>query len=243
MRELPPLGIHLQGVSKVFGRQLALAQIDLDIPQGSYVAMMGANGAGKSTLLKIVAGLATPTRGTVTVAGVQMQKAGPRLRALVGYVAHESMLYADLSARENLRFTAKLFGIADRDAAVARAAERLAVTTFLDKPVRALSRGMRQRVTLARALLNDPAVILLDEPYTGLDEAAAASLAELLDELATPERVVMVTLHDVARALSGPERLIAISGGRVVMDRPLHDRSGDDVAETYLSLLRAEAGR
>lgn len=243
MRELPPLGIRLTGVTKAFGRQLALANVDLDVPQGSYVAVMGANGAGKSTMLKIIAGLAAPTRGSVTIAGVEMQKAGPGLRALVGFVSHETMLYGDLSARENLRFTAKLFGIADPARAVEETAERMAINTFLSKPVRALSRGMRQRVTLARALLNDPAVILLDEPYTGLDEAAAASLSELLEELATPERVVMVTLHDVARALSGPQRLIAISGGRVVLDRPLHDRGTDDVAETYLSLLRSEAAR
>ncbi|MGE5225499.1 MAG: ATP-binding cassette domain-containing protein, partial [Planctomycetaceae bacterium] len=85
MRALPPLGIHLQGVTKVFGRQLALGGIDLDVPQGSYVALMGANGAGKTTLLKIVAGLSVPTRGTVTIAGVQMHKAGPALRAMVGY--------------------------------------------------------------------------------------------------------------------------------------------------------------
>jgi heme exporter protein A len=240
MPELPPLGIRLQGVSKAFGRQLALAQVDLDVAPGSYVAVMGANGAGKTTMLKIISGLAAPTRGSVTIAGVEMRKAGPALRAKVGYVSHETMLYADLTGRENLKFHAKLLG-AGTDA-IDRCAERLAITSFLDKPVRALSRGMRQRVALARALLHDPAVMLFDEPYTGLDEAAAASLAELLDELATPERVVMVTLHDVARALSGPQRLIALSGGRVVMDRPIHDRT-DDVAGTYLALLRAEAGR
>jgi heme exporter protein A len=242
MRELPPLGIHLQGVTKVFGRQLALAGIDLDVPQGSYVALMGANGAGKTTLLKIVAGLSVPTRGSVTIAGVRMHEAGPALRAMVGYVSHETMLYGDLSAYENLLFTAKLFGVADPKAAIAEQAERLAITGFLRKPVRALSRGMRQRVTLARSLLHHPAVILLDEPYTGLDEAAASSLSELLEGLATPERVVVVTLHDVARALMGPQRLIALSCGRVLMDRPLHDRT-EDVADTYLELLRGEAVR
>jgi ABC-type multidrug transport system ATPase subunit len=116
------------------------------------------------------------------------------------------------------------------------------VQRVLDRPVRILSRGTRQRVALARALLHDPAVILLDEPYTGLDEAAALSLSALLEELNTSERVVLVTLHDVARAISGPERLIVLSAGRIVLDAPTHER-GEDVAETYLELLRSEARR
>jgi len=241
--DLPPeVGIRIKGLTKAFGRQLALADVDLEVPAGSYVAVMGANGAGKTTLLKVIAGLAAPTKGSVTIAGIEMKKAGPRLRALVGFVSHETMLYADLTTRENLAFHARLFGLDRPEEAVARAAERLAVGHVLDRPVRNLSRGTRQRVALTRALLHDPAVILLDEPYTGLDEAAAASLSELLDELATSERVIMVTLHDVARALSGPERLVALSNGRVVLDRPIHEQA-EDIAETYLALLRSEARR
>jgi heme exporter protein A len=238
----PELGIRLRGVTKTFGATVALRAIDLDVPAGSYVALMGANGAGKSTLLKIVAGLAVPTRGTVTIAGVEMRRAGPRLRAQVGVVAHESMLYPDLSARENLGFHAKLFGVADAATAIAETAELLGVDHVLDRPVRALSRGTKQRVALTRALLHRPSVILLDEPYTGLDEAAAAALSSLLEDLATPERVVLVTVHDVARAISGPRRLIVLSDGRIVLDAPTDARE-TDVADTYLRLLRAEAVR
>jgi heme exporter protein A len=238
----PALGIRLEGVTKAFGAQLALAGVDLEVPQGSHVAVMGANGAGKTTMLKIIAGIAAPTNGSVTIAGIEMQKAGPKLRAQVGFVSHETMLYADLTTRENLRFHAKLFGLRDVKGAVERAVERLDVAHVLDKPVRALSRGTRQRVALARALLHDPSVILLDEPYTGLDEAAAIALSELLEELATPERVIMLTLHDVVRAMAGPRRLLVLSGGRIALDEPLDGRA-DDVAETYLELLRAEARR
>jgi heme exporter protein A len=171
-----------------------------------------------------------------------MRRAGPKLRALVGFVSHETMLYADLTTGENLRFHAKLFGLADPAAAASIAAERLDVAHVLDKPVRALSRGTKQRVALARALVHDPAVILLDEPYTGLDEAAAASLSELLETLATPERVVMLTLHDVSRAMAGPRRLLVLSDGRVALDESL-DGQVTDVAETYMHLLRSEARR
>ncbi len=242
MERPPELGIRLDGVSKAFGAQAALVDVDLDVPQGSYVAVMGANGAGKTTLLKVVAGLAVPTEGSVTIAGIEMKKAGPKLRALVGFVSHESMLYPDLSARENLTFHARLFGLDRPREAVERTARLLAVERVLDRPVRALSRGTRQRVAVARALLHDPSVILFDEPYTGLDEAAAVSLSELLEGFHTPERVLMVTLHDVARALSGPERLVVLSAGRVVLDAPVRDQR-EDVAETYLSLLRSEAQR
>jgi heme exporter protein A len=238
----PELGIRLQGVTKAFGAQRALADVDLEVPQGSYVAVMGANGAGKTTLLKVISGLAAPTGGSVTIAGIEMRKAGPRLRAQVGFVSHETMLYADLTTRENLRFHAKLFGLPRPKDAAELAADRLDVAHVLDKPVRALSRGTRQRVALARALIHDPAVILLDEPYTGLDEGAAASLSELLEALATPERIVMLTLHDVVRALSGPRRLLVLSSGRVALDEPA-DGSTDAMASTYLELLRSEARR
>lgn len=239
MPDLPPLGIRLEGVAKAFGRQVALRAVDLDVAPGSYVALMGANGAGKSTMLKVIAGLVTPTRGAVTVGGVDMRRAGPRLRGMVGYVSHETMLYADLSGRENLSFHAKLHGLGRGTDAIDRVAQRFGIGSYLDTPVRSLSRGMRQRVALARALLHDPRVVLLDEPFTGLDEAAAIGLTETLEELATPERVLMVTLHDVARAMSGPQRLVALAAGRIVMDRPLRE-ADDDVAASYLELLRAE---
>jgi ABC-type multidrug transport system ATPase subunit len=152
------------------------------------------------------------------------------------------MLYPDLTARENLRFHARLFGVRDARPAIEEMADRLGIRRVLDRSVRALSRGTKQRVALARALLHDPSVLLLDEPYTGLDEAAAASLSELLEELATPDRVLIVTLHDVARAISGPRRLVVLSDGRVVLDAPTDEREAD-VADTYLQLLRAEATR
>lgn len=241
MDTAPALGISLRGVTKAFGAQVALDRVDLEVPQGSFVAVMGANGAGKTTLLKTIAGIAVPTAGSVRIAGVEMRTAGPRLRALIGVVSHETMLYADLTAAENLRFHAKLFGLRHPREAVERAGERLGITPVLDRPVRALSRGTRQRVALARALLHDPKILLLDEPYTGLDEAAAATLSELLEELATPERTLVVTLHDVVRAMAGPRRLVVLSAGRVALDTPIDGRS--DIAEAYLGLLREEARR
>ena len=239
MSTLPDLGIELRGVRKSFGSQHALAGVDLTIAQGSYVAVMGPNGAGKTTMLKIIGGLSAPTSGSVKVAGVEMRKAGPGLRRLVGFVSHESMLYHDLSAKENLLFNAKLFGVADPEHVVTEWAERLNVAKHLRKPVRALSRGTRQRVAVARALLHDPHVLIMDEPYTGLDEVAATQLADLLSDLHTPDRTLVITVHEVFRALTGPERLVAMASGKVAMDRPI-EGDEEDVATAYRALLHAE---
>ena len=241
MSQLPDLGIELNGVRKSFGSQHALAGVDLTISQGSYVAVMGPNGAGKTTMLKIIAGLSAPTSGSVRIAGIEMRKAGPGLRRLVGFVSHESMLYHDLSARENLIFNAKLFGVSDPEAVVATWAERLNLVKHLRKPVRALSRGTRQRVAVARALLHDPHVLIMDEPYTGLDEVAAAQLADLLAGLHTPDRTLVVTVHEVFRALTGPERLVAMASGKIAMDRPI-EGDEEEVASAYRALLHAELG-
>jgi heme ABC exporter ATP-binding subunit CcmA len=233
--------IRLDAVSKLYEGRRALDRIDLDVAQASFVAVMGGNGAGKTTLLRVIAGLSSPTFGTVTVAGVDVRRAGPGLRSLIGYVAHETMLYGDLTAAENLRFHARLFGLRDPDRAVREAAERVDVAHALDRTVRTLSRGTRQRVALARAFVHEPWILLLDEPYTGLDEAASDALRAILADLAAEGRTILVALHEVDRALSGPERLLVLDGGRVALDRPIGD--GSDVDATYRTLLHAGAGR
>ena len=235
----PALGIRLDALEKRFGARPALAGIDLEVPPGSYVAVMGANGAGKTTLLRAIVGLIAPTAGRVSIGGIDMRRAGPRLRAQIGFVGHDSMLYPDLTAGENLRFHARLFGVADPDDAAREVAALLDVGHVLDRPVRTLSRGSTQRVALARALVHRPRVLLLDEPYTGLDEVAALGFAGILDQLHRPDRVLIVALHDVSRALGGPERLVVLSHGRVALDESMRDSVGD-LAEEYLRLLRPE---
>ena len=213
--------IVLSGVARTYGPLIALDGVDLTVPAGSSVALMGANGAGKTTLLRLVAGLCTPTAGTVTIAGVDRREAGGRLRAMLGYVGHESMLYGDLTVRENLTFHADLHEL-DR-AAVARAAARFDVTHVLDRPARELSRGNTQRAALARALLHEPAVVLLDEPFTGLDLASSERLATILAELHARGHTVLLTVHDAAHATLA-ERLLVLEAGRVVVDAMPGDR-------------------
>ncbi len=226
--------IVLTGVARTFGPLIALDRVDLTVPAGASVALMGANGAGKTTLLRLVAGLSTPTEGAITIAGVDRREAGGRLRAMLGYVGHESMLYGDLTVRENLAFHAVLHEL-DRDA-VTRAAVRFDVTHVLDRPARELSRGNTQRAALARALLHEPAVVLLDEPFTGLDLASSERLTSILTDLHARGHTLLLTVHDASHATLA-ERLLVLDAGRVVIDAVPRDR------EQVETLLRTATGR
>jgi heme exporter protein CcmB len=208
-------------VSKTFGRHKVLRHVDLTIPAGSFVALMGANGAGKTTLLRLAAGLATPTRGEVTVAGVDLRKAGPGLRRMIGFVSHDGLNYADLTGRQNLLFHARLFGVAEPEARIEELADALDLRRVLDRPAGVLSRGNKQRLTLARALLHGPDILLLDEPFTGLDEASAARLVTVLRQLHAEGRTIVMTVHEKSRALEGPTRLVVIGDHGIAVDQPL----------------------
>jgi len=146
-----PSDLEFHGVTKTFGRNRVLRGLDLSVPAGSFLALMGANGAGKTTLLRIGAGLAQPTAGSVTLAGVDLRKAGPGLRRMIGWVSHESLLYPDLTGRANLTFHARLFGVENPAERIAALSGVLDLGRILDRPAGELSRGNRQRLTLARA--------------------------------------------------------------------------------------------
>jgi heme exporter protein A len=214
-----PSRLVIDGVAKEFGWTPVLKGVSLTIEEGEYVALMGSNGAGKTTLLRMVAGLSAPTSGSVSIAGVDMRRAGPGLRRRVGFVSHESLLYPDLTGRENLMFQATLFGIADPERVVKVMSELLDLDPILDRPAGVLSRGNRQRLTLARALMYGPRILLLDEPFTGLDEESAVRLLAILDQLVATGHTVIMTTHDRLVAESGPRRLVVLADGRVSVDR------------------------
>ncbi|HEU4867985.1 MAG TPA: ABC transporter ATP-binding protein [Actinomycetota bacterium] len=199
--------IVLDGVSKKFGRVRALSNLTLEIEEGATVALLGANGSGKSTLLKIAAGLLKPTSGTVTLAG----RAPRNAKAQIGYLGHEPFLYRYLSAPENLQFYADLYRV-DR-AKVPGLLEQVGLEHKGSALVRTFSRGESQRLGLARALLHDPDILLLDEPFSGLDEASAGGLPALISR---PGRTTLLTTHDRAKAMQIAGRLVDLDGGRLV---------------------------
>ena len=206
--------VEADGLFKRFGPLLALAGVDLQVPAASVLAVVGPNGAGKTTLLRILAGLARPTRGSVRVG----PRAGERgsARGRVGYIGHASFLYPALSARENLLFAARLYGVADP---ALRARELLAeqeLESVAEQPAGAFSRGLAQRLAIARGLVHDPPVVLLDEPFTGLDPGSADRLAERIRGLRAGGRALVLVTHDLAQAAALADRAIVLMRGRVV---------------------------
>lgn len=215
----PPL-ISVHTLYKRYGRKSVLKGIDLAVGAGQVMALLGANGAGKSTLLRLVAGLARPTSGEITLGGVSLKKAGTELRRYIGVVSHQPLLYDNLSGYENLAFFARLYDIEDpvpRIEAVLRAVELWAPRREL---VRTYSRGMVQRLAIARAILHDPPVLLLDEPDTGLDQNSAEMLHGLITRLGAANRAVLLTTHNLERALAWADSLCILVGGRIVFAAP-----------------------
>jgi heme exporter protein A len=207
------------GIERSFGNARILRGVDLAVEPGSLHLVLGPNGAGKTTLLRILAGLTRPSAGSVLLEGGSLRDS-PGLRRRIGLLSHQSFLYDDLSPVENLEFAAGLYDLPSPRDAARRAIDSVGLTARMHDPVRRLSRGMVQRVAIARALLHEPAVLLLDEPFTGLDPRAAERLVELLSaRLAADCGVVLVT-HSPADAWSIATRVSLLVRGKWVIDEP-----------------------
>jgi heme exporter protein A len=207
--------VDVVGLGRRFGRRIAVRDVSFSVRAGDCLALFGPNGAGKTTLLRVLAGLLRPTSGSARVAGVELP-GGAAARAVVGLISHQSMLYSALTALENVEFAAKLYGVnAPRDAAL-RALERMRVSDRADSPVRSLSRGLQQRVSIARAMVHDPRVVLLDEPYTGLDEAGAAALTDALHTLKCEGASLVLVTHHLGEGLAIASHTAIMRDGRFV---------------------------
>ena len=227
-------GLEAEGLVRTFGVLRAVDGISFRLDPGELLTVFGPNGAGKTTLLRMLAGTLRPTAGDVRVAGQPADIAEREWRSRVGVVSHQSLLYGQLSVEENLGFYGRLFGLKDL---CDRVQERLSAGGLTDRaatPVRNLSRGLKQRVALARALLHDPEVVLLDEPYTGLDAHAAAALRGQLASLKDGQRTVVLVTHNLGPGLEMADRVAIQFRGRFVS---LVDR-GDWGAEGFESFYR-----
>ena len=215
--------IQVRELAKSFGPRTALAGVSLEIPAGQSVTLVGPNGAGKTTLLRILATLTRPTSGTVRIAGLDPARAGEEVRRKIGFLSHRTLLYSDLTAGQNLGFYARMYHLSDGPARVAALLERVGLTARRDDLVGTFSRGMQQRLAVARAVLHRPTVLLLDEPYTGLDLQAAQALTDLLTELAGEGRTILLTTHNLERGLAVGQRVVVLNRGRIVRDEPRED--------------------
>ncbi len=225
--------VAIRDVSRFYGRRRALSHVSLVCRVGEITGLLGPNGAGKSTLLSILATLITPSAGEVRYGVHRAEEAGPALRGRLGLLAHDLHLYPELTARENLEFFARLYGLADVRARVTRALQRAALQDRGDDLVTSFSRGMRQRLALERALLHDPRLLLLDEPFTGLDDASAAALVARLRELRAEGRIVVVATHDLDVAEGLLDRAAVLREGRLLAI----DESHGPLRERYRSYV------
>ncbi|HEX6964939.1 MAG TPA: heme ABC exporter ATP-binding protein CcmA [Gemmatimonadaceae bacterium] len=228
--------IEVRGLTRAFGARRAVDGIDFALETGDCLALFGPNGAGKTTLLRMLAGLLKPTSGTARIGGVTLP-GGAAVRAAVGIISHEHMLYDALTARENVEFTARLYGVRDpRDAAL-RALERMRMLDRADTLVRALSRGLKQRVSIARAMVHGPQVVLLDEPFTGLDAAGAAALTAMLCELKRDGAALILVTHNLSEGLELATHAAIMRDGRFVRYEPCAMLDAVEYAVSYRELV------
>ena len=218
----PPVrpALELRDVSKYFGDLAAVNTVRLRIEPGDSVLLYGPNGAGKTTLLRMLAMLVRPTEGHVFHNGQDVHANLVAAKSAIGFVSHSTFLYGELTARENLKFTGRLFGLSQLPQRIAAVLELFHLQDHADVHVRDLSRGYQQRVSLARAFLHDPTFLLLDEPFTGLDAASTGILQDLLRRLPEQGKALVFSTHDFAQGAAIARRLVALERGRVHYDGP-----------------------
>ena len=196
----PPI-VEVAELTRAFGSRLAVGGVTFSMAVGECLALFGPNGAGKTTLLRVLAGLLKPTSGSARISGIPLP-GGSLARARVGLISHHTMLYDALSPRENVSFAARLYGIRQPRTRVDDALQRMSMLERADTPVRSLSRGMQQRVSIARAMVHSPQIVLADEPYSGLDDSGARALTALLRELLSAGTSIIIVTHNLLEGLS-----------------------------------------
>jgi heme exporter protein A len=210
--------IRIEHLTRRYGERDALADVTTALARGETLTVLGRNGAGKTTLLRVLATLLFPHGGLVAVLGLELPREAHALRPRIGMLGHETLLYRDLSARENLAFYARLYEVPERDARIAELLETTGMARRAEEPVRNLSRGMAQRVAVCRTVLHRPELLLLDEPHAHLDPEAAALVEPLIGRSSGTTRVLVS--HDVERAVTEADRVLGLRDGHVVVDAP-----------------------
>jgi len=233
------MALHVHGVSKTFVTRPVLRGIDLAVPKGQAVCLCGINGAGKSTLLRIAAGLLRPDGGTVIVNGFDIRKHVEAAKRQIGVISHASMVYPELTVFENLAFAARLYGVAGRAARIEELLAGTALTSFRHDRAGILSRGLLQRLAIARALLHEPVVLLADEAFTGLDADVSERLVAIFDQFVRGGGTILMTTHDTRMGLRCCHRVVILDHGVLVLDAMKDKIDADRFADDYVSYARS----
>jgi heme exporter protein A len=225
--------LRLDGLARHYGEREALSGVSLTLAEGQTLVVFGPNGSGKTTLLRVLATLLRPHAGAIDVLGARLPEEAWAVRGRVGLLGHEPLLYRELTAQENLRFHARLHGVAE--GRVAEVLDAVAISTRSREPLRTLSRGMVQRVAVARAVLHKPELLLLDEPHANLDPAAVELIAPLIGASADPAlpRTRVICSHDPGGGLAEADLVLGLRGGRPALLCPAADTTTAEIAELY----------
>lgn len=211
--------IEVSGLTKSFGNHLALRGVDLKVGWGQTLVIFGSNGAGKTTLLKVLATIMNPSSGAVLVGGFSLKNEAEKIRPMIGVVGHHTFLYSNLTTYENLKFYSRMYDVPNIDERISEVVAMVGMTSRLHDRLGTLSRGMQQRLSIARALLHKPAIMLLDEPESGLDQQATVMLWEALKK-DDDRRTIILTSHSLERGLAVCDHLVILDRGKIVYRQP-----------------------
>lgn len=220
--------ISVRKLSKVFGKTPVLKALNLDLKKGEFAVIFGPNGAGKTTFLKLISTLIEPTEGSVFISGFNIAEEPEKARREIGMLSHDSYLYGELTAKENLRFFGQMYGIKGKEleGRISQLLEDVGLITKADERVSTFSRGMKQRLSIARSLLHRPSLLLLDEPYTGLDTGASLVFENLLKSPEFQGSTKLMVSHDLEKGFALCDRVLVLNKGKFVFDGPKEDFSG-----------------
>lgn len=231
--------ISVRNLYKRYDRKSVLKGVNLAVPAGQVVALLGANGAGKTTLMRMICGLSKPNSGEISLGGVALSKAGTELRRYIGLVSHLPLLYDNLSGYENLAFFARLYDMQQSEARIEAVLQAVNLWTQRRDAVRTYSRGMIQRLAIGRAILHDPPVLLLDEPDTGLDQTSSQMLHTLITKLGAANRAILLTTHNLDRALEWADVVCLLADGKIVHEAPTATLNGASIRQLYAEATAA----
>ncbi len=231
--------IEVSNLTKHYGEVLAVNDISFSVSKGELFGFLGPNGAGKTTLLKILATIMNPTAGKLMVFGQDVKDEPEATRRRIGVVSHQSFFYSSLTIYENLEFYARMYGIVNHDKRIREVIAMVGMTSRLQDRTHTLSRGMQQRISIARALLHRPEIVLLDEPETGLDQQALAMLWQVIQQDSAGRRTILMTSHNLERGLEVADRLVIMARGRLVHDCAARNITAGTLRDTYLQCTGA----
>jgi heme exporter protein A len=240
MPQVEPI-IEVKELVKKFGFKTVLRKVDLSLEKGDFLALFGHNGAGKTTLIRILCSLMRPTSGEIRIAGLDPHEDREALCKTIGIISHRTFLYQNLSAFENLKFYGRMYDVPDLQERNEALLDLVGLTKYRNDPVNTFSRGMQQRLSVARAIIHDPHILFLDEPYTGLDQHGAEDLKKLLKNFRNQGKTILMTSHNIDRGLELCNQSAILKSGRLVFKEEISRIMKDDFKQLYFNLTGENA--